>query len=262
VSRLGRRLRGLGGHVRRAGLSLGLWRTAAVAAGVLAAGVGGAVALTGGRSQARHANSTAAATKPSTRGVGQATSLKRAGHRAAQHHMRRTARHVKHGPAPKAAAKHGPARPPRPAGHPSATTHATQRTTTTTTTPTTTTSTTPSAASVSVTLDIHGGGNASLVACGSPHHFRTYAAGSTLSFSGTVQPPPTGQWQVKLHSKICQGGTYQDFIKVDAHVNRRTGAFHGTFSAPPPGLYEFEAVLYLGGTESADESGNVDLKTH
>jgi hypothetical protein len=115
---------------------------------------------------------------------------------------------------------------------------------------------------VTVAFDVHGGGNASRVACGARHHFRTYAAGATLSFTGRVQPPPTGSWDVKLHSKICQGGSYQDFVKVDAHVNKHTGAFHGTFSAPAPGLYEFEAVLYLGGAETPTESGNVDLETH
>jgi hypothetical protein len=111
-----------------------------------------------------------------------------------------------------------------------------------------------------VTLDIHGGGNAFLAACGPRKHFRTYPAGSSLSFTGTVRPPPTGQWKVELHTKICQGGVYQDFIKYDAHINKRTGALYGTFSAPPRGLYEFEAVLYLGGTESTYESSNVDLE--
>jgi hypothetical protein len=107
---------------------------------------------------------------------------------------------------------------------------------------------------------VHGGGNASLVACGDTHHFRTYGVGASLSFSGAVQPVPSGQWKVKLHIKVCQGGAYQDFAKIDAHENQSTGTFHGNFSAPPPGLYEVRAVLYLGLTEST-QSDKVHLES-
>jgi hypothetical protein len=247
---------GLRGRLIALRRSLGPRRTAALAAAVLAAVTVAAVALTGGRSNNSHPGLAVQAARPSTTNTvaspipGQRGAAKR--HRTSARKRASVASHAK------AAAKHARARSPRPANHRAAAKN--NRHTNPSTSTTTTTTSPPSTGPVSVTFVVHGGGNASLVACGDMHHFRTYGVGASLSFSGAVQPVPSGQWKIKLHIKVCQGGAYQDFAKIDAHENHSTGAFHGTFSAPPSGLYEVRAVLYLGATEST-ESDKVHLES-
>ncbi|MHB8658649.1 MAG: hypothetical protein ACYC91_11965 [Solirubrobacteraceae bacterium] len=119
------------------------------------------------------------------------------------------------------------------------------------TTPTTTTTPVSSGATV-VLLLLHGGGNATISACGATHHYRTYAAGSPVSYSGSVQPVPAGRWKVKLHIKVCQGGSFADFAKVEAVRDKRTGTFTGTLNAPAAGEYSVRAVLYVDGTARAE----------
>jgi hypothetical protein len=109
----------------------------------------------------------------------------------------------------------------------------------------------PPAAPESLTLALKGGSNATLSACGVLHHYRVYAAGTTISYSGTVTPVPTGHWKVKLKIKVCSGGTFIDLVKVDASRNDRTGVFRGTFPAPPTGDYEARAELYVADIRTA-----------
>jgi hypothetical protein len=258
MSRLRRYVHGVGWRLRSTYRSLGPRRAAALAAALLAAGVGAAVAvaMAGGHLHGQHVRLAGRAAKQPGGAVTQTSGLPGAGHRPAAAHRSRPHVNRRQPVVPSKPAKRAGARSPQPSSHQRTANQASQPSHTT---PTTTT-TTASPAPTSVTLDIHAGGNASLMACGSQQHFRTYAAGTVLSFTGAVQPVPSEPWGVKLHFKICQGGAYQDFSKVDAHTNNGTGAFHGTFSAPPRGLYEVEAVLYLRGTESAPESSNVNLK--
>lgn len=107
-----------------------------------------------------------------------------------------------------------------------------------------------------VTLLLHGGGRATISACGSSHRYRTYPTGSSISFSGKVTPVPSGHWKVKLHLKACRGGSFTDFAKLDSRRDKHTGAFSGTFSAPAPGRYSVHAVLYLGGSPSTKSLGH------
>jgi hypothetical protein len=267
MSRLGRPFQAIGRRLREVHRSLGPRWTAALAVGVLAAaGVGAAVALAGGPTSAPRAGTTAAhVTTQSTSASTTASGLASAnGGAAAKDQRSSAAKRAKHVVPAKRAAKHAGSQSASASHHSGAATHTTSpshgtaRTTTTATT--TATTTTPSARPVPITLDLHGGGNASLLACGAQHHFRTYAGGSSIAFTGRVRPRPSGQWKVELHTKICQGGVFQDFLKYDAHINPRTGAFYGTFRAPPRGLYEFESVLYLGSTETATESDNVSIE--
>jgi hypothetical protein len=259
MSRLRRHRRAIGGRLQAAHRALGPRRTAALVAGMLAAGGGGAVALAGG-----HSSASQHATQSSAIGT-QRSRLPRPDHRAAAKHRRRSAtKRVKHAAPTKVASKHAPATSARPSHHssPASPSRPSPSTHPTTSSPTPAPGRTPSAGPISVTLDVHGGGNASLAACGATQHFRTYPGGSSLSFTGNVRPAPSRQWKVELHFKICQGGVYQDFTawKTDAHINPRTGAFYGSFGAPPRGLYEIEAVLYLGSTETANESANVNVE--
>jgi hypothetical protein len=261
MSRLGRPFQAIGRRLREVHRSLGPRWTAALAVGVLAAaGAGTAVALAGGHTSAPRAGTTSArVTTQSTAAPSTASGLASAGAgAAAKRHVSSSAKRGKRVVPAKPAAKQAGSKSASASHHSSAATH----TTGATHGPahTTTTATTPPARPVPMTLDLHGGGNASLVACGSRHHFRTYAGGSTISFTGRVRPLPGRQWKVELHTKICQGGVFQDFLKYDAHINPSTGAFYGTFRAPPRGLYEFESVLYLGGNETPTESDNVSIE--
>lgn len=143
-------------------------------------------------------------------------------------------------------------------------------TTKTTTTPTTTpaaavTPSTPAAtpsqtpAAGPISVDLHGGGDVTVTACGETHHYRTYAARSRIAYTGTVSPIPHRAWKVKLKIKICRGGSFVDYEKLDATRNKHTGAFSGTFKAPRAGLYYARADLYLNGSESS-ESDHVHFK--
>lgn len=102
-----------------------------------------------------------------------------------------------------------------------------------------------------VTLVLHGGGNAAIPACGAEHHYRTYARGTPVVFSGTVRPVPSGTWKVKLKIKVCSGGSFGDFVKIDATRDKHHGTFTGSFPAPATGLYEARAELYLGDSDVA-----------
>jgi hypothetical protein len=170
---------------------------------------------------------------------------------------------------PASASKHGRAKAhKRPGTHRpgKAKTHTTSTpttTTSTTTTATTTASPAPTTTSPSgpLTVDLHGGGDAMVSACGETHHYRTYAAGTTIAYTGTVSPIPQARWKVKLQIKICAGGTYIDVMKLDATRNKHTGAFSGTFTALPGGLYYARAELYVNDSEISD-SDKVHFKTH
>jgi len=107
------------------------------------------------------------------------------------------------------------------------------------------------AGAITIALVLHGGGNAAIQACGSEHHYRTYAVGTTVAFSGTVSPIPSGRWKVKLKVKVCSGGSYSPFAKLDALRDKHTGTFSGSFQAPAAGVYDARAVLYLAGSEAA-----------
>jgi hypothetical protein len=153
----------------------------------------------------------------------------------------------------------------RPASHRShkAKTHTNSTPATTTTSTTTATSPAPATTSPSgsVTVDLHGGGDATVTACGETHHDKTYAAGTAIAFSGTVSPIPQARWKVKLQIKICAGGTYIDVMKLDATRNKHTGGFSGTFTALPRGLYYARVELYVNDSEVSD-SDKVHFKTH
>jgi hypothetical protein len=132
--------------------------------------------------------------------------------------------------------------------------HAAAQTTSTTagSPPSSTTSTgTPAQpSSAPLTVVLHGGGDATIDACGETHHYKTFAVATTMPYSGAVSHIPTGHWKVKLKIKVCQGGQFVDFQKFDAQQrNKHAGTFSGTFRAPPAGLYYVRAVLYVNGSE-------------
>lgn len=106
--------------------------------------------------------------------------------------------------------------------------------------------------SASISLRLHGGGSATISACGVTHHYRTYAVGATVSFSGKVSPRPSGTWKVKVKIKVCTGGAFQDFTKIDAQRDKHHGTFSGTFPAPAAGLYAARAELYVNDSVVAD----------
>jgi hypothetical protein len=83
------------------------------------------------------------------------------------------------------------------------------------------------------------------------HHYRAYAAGTTISYSGTVAPIPSGHWKVKIKIKVCSGGAFVDLVKIEATRDRHTGAFAGSFRAPAAGDYEARAELYVADTRTA-----------
>lgn len=101
------------------------------------------------------------------------------------------------------------------------------------------------AAPATVVLIVHGGGTAEMSACGSRHHYRTYASGATVVYSGTVHPIPSGIWKVKLKIKVCSGGAFQYFTKLVAVRDKHFGTFRGTFPAPAAGIYELRATFYV-----------------
>jgi hypothetical protein len=93
------------------------------------------------------------------------------------------------------------------------------------------------------------------------HHFRTYAAGASLAFRGSVNPIPSARWKVKLKIKVCARGQFQDFTKFDVSTNKHRSTFKGTFAAPPAGLYYVRADLYVNGAVTA-ESDKTHFSTH
>jgi hypothetical protein len=107
----------------------------------------------------------------------------------------------------------------------------------------------------SVSLVLHGGGNATSGACGAVRHYKTYAPGSNVLFTGQVSPIPSAVWKVKLKIKFCSGGQFQDLTKIDTTENKHHGTFTVSFPAPHTGLYEARAELYVNDakvTESSD----------
>lgn len=262
LASVSRRLHAAGPRLRRVSTSLGPRRTAVLVVVVLAAGTGAAVALTGGRSNAPNSQ---VATRASGSTTTQATGPVSGAHsRGSTHRARNRPKHVKHPAVAKSTSKPSGAGSARSSHHGAAPGHTNPSTRTTgatsTTSTTSTTTSTPAPGPTSVSLHVYGGGNAYLDACGNLHHFRTYPAGTALKFTGAVAPVPAGRWKVELHITICQGGAYQDFEKIDAHINPANGAFDGTFSAPPSGLYDVIPVLYLGSVESK-EGDDVHIET-
>lgn len=102
-----------------------------------------------------------------------------------------------------------------------------------------------------VALRLHGGGNATVVACGASHHDKVYASGSTIHLTGAVTPVSPSHWKVKIKIKVCQNGAWVDMVKFQVPVNKRTGTFGGRFAAPAPGLYAATARLYITDVEAA-----------
>ena len=100
-------------------------------------------------------------------------------------------------------------------------------------------------------MRLHGGSNATVNACGAPHHDKVYSSGSMIHFTGAVTPVPPAQWKVKIKIKVCQNGTWSDLTKFQVPVNKRTGTFDGRFAAPPAGLYAATARLYVTDVEDA-----------
>jgi len=156
----------------------------------------------------------------------------------------RPARHRRSHLAPRRATHHGarPARPSPPAPH---ATHRSHR-------PAHTTTTQPKASiTYAISILLHGGGSLHARACGAAHHFRTYATGAPVRVTGTVRPIPTGSWKVKIKIKVCHGGSFGDFIRLDASRDKHHGTFSGSFPAPAPGDYEARAELYVSDTRVA-----------
>lgn len=87
--------------------------------------------------------------------------------------------------------------------------------------------------------------------CGAQHHYRVYAAGTTINYSGSVKPVPSAHWKVKIKIKVCSGGAFSDLVKVEANRDNRTGAFRGSFRAPAVGDYEARAELYVADRQTA-----------
>lgn len=112
-------------------------------------------------------------------------------------------------------------------------------------------STAPTARTPAVTLLLHRGANVNIGACGAEHHYRAYAVGVTVRYSGAVSPIPSGRWKVKLKIKVCTGGTFTDVGKIEALRDKHTGSFSGSFLAPAAGAYEARALLYVNGSESS-----------
>jgi len=82
-----------------------------------------------------------------------------------------------------------------------------------------------------------------------------------VGFSGTVQPIPSGTWKVKLSIKVCSGGGFSDFTKIDVQRDKHRGTFSGSFPAPAAGRYSVRAELYVNGSVSA-KSDKRHFATH
>jgi hypothetical protein len=115
----------------------------------------------------------------------------------------------------------------------------------------TTTTSTSSTAPAAISLVLHGGGNATVSACGASHHYRTYSAGTSIRLTGIVRPIPAGRWKVKLKVKVCRAGSFSDVAKVVATRDKHHGTFKASFTAQPAGLYAVRAGLYVNGSLTA-----------
>lgn len=248
-------VRALARPLRAALRSFGPRRTAVLAGAILLAGAGAAVALTSGASNGSHAKLASAPSSSAPTSTQAISSSATAPGGGAKQQPHRAAKRSRRAATTKPAAKQiGGGRAhsalQQAASRQTSSSTSTTQTASATSTTTSTTTTTPTPSHTIVSLDVHGGGNSYVVECGYLHHFRTYPTGSTLSFTGAIRPVPRGPWKVELHIKVCQGGAWQDFEKIEAQLNTRTGAFHGTFIAPASGMYDVIPVLYLGSVES------------
>src|SRR5437763_9741147 len=62
-----------------------------------------------------------------------------------------------------------------------------------------------------VTLAVGGGtGNLNGVECGKQEAFEHYDFPAQVTYSGTVNPAPSGRWKVKLKLKRCNGWSFVD----------------------------------------------------
>jgi hypothetical protein len=102
-----------------------------------------------------------------------------------------------------------------------------------------------------VAFRLHGGTRATVTACGAQHHDHVYSPGSKIVFTGAVKPLPAARWKVKVKIKVCQGGTYVDVVKLRVPVDKHTGSFSGSWTAPAAGSYEATARLYVNDVETA-----------
>jgi hypothetical protein len=85
--------------------------------------------------------------------------------------------------------------------------------------------------------------------------------GVPIVFSGTVTPVPSARWKVKIKVKVCRGGGFVDFTKLDVAVDKHHGRFSGTLAAFPAGAYDARAELYIGGVQSV-RSAKRHFSTH
>ncbi|MHB8659770.1 MAG: hypothetical protein ACYC91_17845 [Solirubrobacteraceae bacterium] len=214
--------------------SLGARRAAALGAGVLVALVLVLVVVLGGSGKGKPGRRVATAGTPSATmpiTTPSASAPRRRRERRRERRRKRAAHHAKSvRPARRASRAHGA---PKAGGGGSAAQ-----------------SSAPSAAGP-ISLVLHGGGDATSTACGATHHYRTYAIGAQVRFSGTVQPIPSGTWKVKLSIKVCAGGGFSDFTKIDVQRDKHRGTFSGSFPAPAAGRYSVRAELYVNGSVSA-----------
>jgi hypothetical protein len=98
---------------------------------------------------------------------------------------------------------------------------------------------------VLVSLELVGGGSSGpIAACGITHHYTTYAAGSTISFRGTISSK--GQWRVKVKLKACTAGAFQSAGEASARVHAGS-RYEGSFPTPIGGYYFARAEVKRGG---------------
>ena len=98
-------------------------------------------------------------------------------------------------------------------------------------------------ASSGVTLTVSGAkGNLNATACGKQEAFYDYGAPAQVSYSGTVRPPPSGRWKVKIKLKRCVGGSFTD-ADSQKIVGQNDGHFSGVFPVPGKGSYSLRARL-------------------
>jgi hypothetical protein len=103
-------------------------------------------------------------------------------------------------------------------------------------------------------LDMKAGtGDKLIAACGVPHHYTIYHAGSPILFGGAVQSPPRANWRVKVKLKSCVDGAFRDSGTPSVHV-RSDNTYKGSFQAPVPGHYFARASLNVGGRRVARSS--------
>jgi hypothetical protein len=94
-----------------------------------------------------------------------------------------------------------------------------------------------------LTLSVGGGtGNLNAVACGKQEAFEHYDFPAQVTYSGTVNPAPSGRWKVKLKLKRCQGSSFSD-ADSQKIVGQSNGQFSGVFVISTRGAYSLRAAL-------------------